>query len=395
MDSNQTTDKNWRDVPIKEVLEFKTGKLDSNAAVRDGAYPFFTCSPKTLRINSYEFDTEAVLLAGNNARGIFSVKYFSGKFNAYQRTYVITPRNPEIIDCKFAYFQISHLTQKLRQHSIGTATKFLTRKMLDNVMISLPTISEQQKIAFILSTVDDSVQKSDQIITKTQQLKKGLMQQLITRGIGHTKFKQTAVGEIPDAWEIFRLGDVAESFGGATPSTNVSDYWNGAIPFVTPTDVTNLRGGNFLTSTKKSITKAGFNSISAKCVPTGSVLVTSRATIGSCCINAIPAVTNQGFINLVCKNDLYNLFALYLVRSLKRELERLSDGSTFKELARRSARKVMIPLPPLSEQKKIASILSTLDDRIKTETQRNEELQRLKRGLANILLTGKVRVKVT
>lgn len=84
---------NRRIVQLKEVLSFRTGKLDSNAAEDGGRYPFFTCSPTTLSINTFAFDDEAILLAGNNANGVFSVKYFNGKFNAYQRTYVIVPLN--------------------------------------------------------------------------------------------------------------------------------------------------------------------------------------------------------------------------------------------------------------------------------------------------------------
>ena len=78
-------------IKIKDIVTFKTGKLDSNAAENDGKYPFFTCAQQTLRINKHAFDTECVLLAGNNAAGIFPLKYYKGKFNAYQRTYIIEP----------------------------------------------------------------------------------------------------------------------------------------------------------------------------------------------------------------------------------------------------------------------------------------------------------------
>lgn len=82
----------WRKGKLGDLVTFKTGKLDSNASVPDGDFPFFTCSQETLRTNTYSFDTECVLLAGNNANGIFPLKYFHGKFDAYQRTYVVRPR---------------------------------------------------------------------------------------------------------------------------------------------------------------------------------------------------------------------------------------------------------------------------------------------------------------
>jgi type I restriction enzyme S subunit len=213
-----------------------------------------------------------------------------------------------------------------------------------------------------------------------------------------SRYTKTENRLIPEGWRNFMLGDVAEVFGGATPSTNVADYWNGDIPFVTPSDVTDLKGSNTLKSTKKGITKAGFNSTSAACIPAGAVLLTSRATIGFCCINKIPVVTNQGFINLVCKDELCNIYALYLIRSLKRELERLSDGSTFKELARRSFRKISIVLPPLAEQHKITSILSIVDDSLQKSDEIITKTQQLKKGLMQQLLTqgiGHMRSKKT
>jgi type I restriction enzyme S subunit len=199
--------------------------------------------------------------------------------------------------------------------------------------------------------------------------------------------KRIGIGRIPEEWRTFKLGDVADIFGGATPSTKVAYYWNGEIPFVTPTDVTNLKEGNILKSTEKNITRAGFKSISAKCVPAGSVLLTSRATIGFCCINETRVVTNQGFINLICKGDLHNVYALYLLRSLKNELERLSNGSTFKELARSTFRKISVVLPPLEEQLKITTILSMVDDSIQNSDKIIAKTQQLKKGIMRQLFT--------
>jgi type I restriction enzyme, S subunit len=147
-----------RSVFLKEVLDFTTGKLNSNRAQEGGEYPFFTCSPDTLRIETYSFDTEAVLLAGNNANGVFNVKYYKGKFDAYQRTYVITPKNPAIIDCRYAYYQIRFLTKRLREYSLGTATRFLTLRMLHNLAISLPPIAEQHAISNLLGSYDNKIQ---------------------------------------------------------------------------------------------------------------------------------------------------------------------------------------------------------------------------------------------
>ncbi len=147
-------------VPMGEVATFKTGKLDSNAAVENGAYPFFTCSRDTFRTNTYSFDDEVVLLAGNNANGIYPLKYFKGKFDAYQRTYVIRPIDESKLDTRFLYFALRPQLDHLRSVSTGSATKFLTMGLLSNLEIPLPDLPTQRKIAGILSAYDDLIENN-------------------------------------------------------------------------------------------------------------------------------------------------------------------------------------------------------------------------------------------
>ena len=111
---------------LKNIALIKTGKLDSNAAVTDGAYPFFTCDPNTLKIDGWAYDTEAVLLAGNNASGNYTAKYYKGKFNAYQRTYIIESANTSLLTVRFLAFAITEQLRLLKSMSSGSTTKFLT-----------------------------------------------------------------------------------------------------------------------------------------------------------------------------------------------------------------------------------------------------------------------------
>lgn len=164
----------FRKVKLCEILSFKTGKLDSNAAVDKGCYPFFTCSPVTLSINTYAFNTEAVLLAGNNANGVFSVKYHNGKFNAYQRTYVITPLNNSEVNVKWLYFRIKYVASELQSMSVGTATKFLTKKILDAFEIELPTFEEQTYQAKILWGLQDKLANNEAINQTLEQMAQAL-----------------------------------------------------------------------------------------------------------------------------------------------------------------------------------------------------------------------------
>jgi type I restriction enzyme S subunit len=125
----------------------------------------------------------------------------------------------------------------------------------------------------------------------------------------------------------------------------------------------------------------------------GSILLTSRATIGECAINSVPMATNQGFASLVCKDKAHNWFIYFYISLTKDELQRLAGGSTFREVSKRSIRAIRIPLPPLPEQKRIAEILSAIDEKIDSAFAYREKLEALKKGLMQALLSGKVRVK--
>ncbi len=170
----------WEVKKFEDLILFKTGKLNSNAAVDDGEYPFFTCSQETFRTDSYAFDQEAILLAGNNAAGKYSVKHYIGKFNAYQRTYVITIKDKKILDYRYFDEVLKDKLEELRNRSFGSTTKFLTLKLLESLEMKVPPIEEQREIAEILSSIDEKILTNKKLKEKLTLLKKGLMQDLLS-----------------------------------------------------------------------------------------------------------------------------------------------------------------------------------------------------------------------
>ena len=139
--------------PLGDLVEVRTGKLNVNAAVEDGEYPFFTCSRDVYRIDNYAFDCEAILLAGNNASGDFNVKHYEGKFNAYQRTYVITVNEEQRILYRYLYFQLLKSLKELKKSSVGTGTKFLKLAMIKGLRIGLPPVDIQVSILRVLEEI--------------------------------------------------------------------------------------------------------------------------------------------------------------------------------------------------------------------------------------------------
>ena len=148
-----------------EVCNIKTGKLNANAAVKDGSYPFFTCSKEVFQIDNYAFDCEAVILNGNNATGNFDVKYYNGKFNAYQRTYVITIKNnytPKMTYAILKYILNNSLID-LKQKSIGGLTKYLG--MITSIKLPLPPLETQNQIVARIEKEQALVNANKELIT--------------------------------------------------------------------------------------------------------------------------------------------------------------------------------------------------------------------------------------
>ena len=160
----------WNDVFITT-----TGKLDSNASVEKGAYPFFTCSKELLRIDTYAFDQEALLLAGNNAAGKYDVKYYAGKFNAYQRTYVLSLK--ENWSYRLFQYQLEDKLEYLQQQSLGGLTKYLTLKILGELEFVIPPEELQSEFEIFVTQVTKSKVAVQKALDETQILFDSLMQE--------------------------------------------------------------------------------------------------------------------------------------------------------------------------------------------------------------------------
>ena len=254
---------------------------------------------------------------------------------------------------------------------------------INRVRIPLPPVLEQRKIAAILSSVDDAIEKTQAVIDQARIVKRGLMQELFTRGV--------PAPDSPEGWMPAAFGDVAAVVGGGTPKRSEPTFWDGNLPWATPTDVTGLTG-RIIAQTASSITEAGLVSSSATLLPPNSLLMTTRATIGACAVNRVAMATNQGFQSLVPKPGTCVDFLYYLVQYHVRGLEQLAAGSTFLELSKRTVRGFRVLMPPLPEQRKIAAFLSSVDEIIEKNQAVMDRLQVVKSGLMPALLTGELRV---
>ena len=192
--------------------------------------------------------------------------------------------------------------------------------------------------------------------------------------------------EFEGEWEKCKLGDVAMVVGGGTPDTNNHKYWNGDIQWFTPSEIGRDK---YVTNSLRTISEEGLNKSSAKLLPIGTILLSSRATVGECSINKVECTTNQGFQSLIPKEYFSKEFVFYLMQTKRKELIRKSCGSTFLEISANEVRKIKIAVPTSKEQEKISKLLALLDERISTQNKIIEDLKKLKSAISKYLFERK------
>jgi len=313
------------------------------------------------------------------------------------------------------YFNSPKVKNRMESFSRGTTIKGITQSNLKRILIPLPPLAEQQKIAEILGTVDEAIEKVDKTIEKTERLKKGLMQELLTKGIpvgrqyvvggrqgkedgrryvvggrqGKEKreFKDTKIGRIPNEWEVVKLGNkkLFEITMGSSPPSSTYNSKKIGVSFLQG----NAEFGEKFPNPIK------YCSAPQKITDKGSVLISVRAPVGDINMADQEYCIGRGVASVQLKKDSFNSdFLFYFLKFSKRRFERYSLGSTFKAIRRKEVDNFKVFKPNISEQKKIVEILSTVDKKIDMEKKRKEKLERTKKGLMQDLLTGRKRVKV-
>ncbi|GAA8144797.1 restriction endonuclease subunit S [Helicobacter pylori] len=194
----------------------------------------------------------------------------------------------------------------------------------------------------------------------------------------------------PSNWQKVRLGDIAEIIGGDTPSTQITSFWNGSINWFTATEIGITK---YVYKSQRTITPLGLKKSSAKLLPIGTILLTSRASIGDCAILKVVATTNQDFQSLIPLEKINNEFLYYLTLTLKNKLLKLASGSIFLGVSPNKIKNLLIPLPPLNEQIAIANVLSDLDHYLYSLDALILKKESVKKALSFELLSQRKRLK--
>ncbi|WP_133510148.1 restriction endonuclease subunit S [Candidatus Thiosymbion oneisti] len=310
------------------------------------------------------------------------------------------PKDSSAVDTRYFYQGLQHwnLLENVDQAVKGAT---LNKEKLSLIEGIFPEYPEQQKIASILTSVDDVIEKTEAQISKLQDLKQGMMQELLTKGIGHTEFKPAPkwrVGEFPEqkvipaTWELVDILSVAKLESGHTPSRNNPDYWNGNVQWLSLHDTKQL-SERVIRKTAYTITEDGLANSSARLLQEGTVAFSRTASVGHCVILGCEMATSQDFANYVCGNRLHNGFLMQMFRWMQHVWQGLAGGSTHQTIYMPDFKQLQILLPPLEEQRKITAIANGIDDAVEATVKRLQPVKSLKRALMQDLLTGRVRVK--
>lgn len=308
------------------------------------------------------------------------------------------------INKKYIYYVLKTNTvlEYFNKELTGTTIKNLSLSTLRNTPIPLPNIREQEKIALILSTVDEQIDNVEALIKKNKELKKGLMQTLLTKGIGHIKFKKTEIGEIPEEWEVIKFDNIISfltdyeangSFSSIKENVNIFDEPNYAY-FVRATD---LEKKDYINSVKY-VDKESYKFLSKTSLNGGELLIAKRGQIGK--VYLMPNLDKKATLapNLYLikldnekANNKYVYY--YFISSIgQKRLISNSASTTLGAIYKDDVKKIKMVLPSIKEQEKIVLILSEIDEKIDGYENRREKLEELKKGLMQQLLTGKIRV---
>ena len=270
----------------------------------------------------------------------------------------------------------------------STRTRMYFRRLCE-FTIPIPSITEQQKIAEILAICDRMIELKQSKIDELNKLKQVCLLEMFPQK-GQTIPKRRFPG-FSAPWEQRKLGELADIVGGGTPSTDVSDFWDGDIDWYAPAEIAEQI---YLTSSQRKITEEGYNHSSAKMLPIGTVLFTSRAGIGKTAILTRKGCTNQGFQSIVPhKGELDSYFIFSRTEELKQYGETVGAGSTFVEVSGKQMANMELMMPKtMAEQKIIGQYFANLDRLIILHQRELAEVGKYKKALMQLLLTGLVRV---
>lgn len=370
---------NWEESDMVEwkklgdLCNITTGRLNANQKDENGFYPFFTCDATPYKINKYAFDTEAILLSGNGSQ-VGHLNYYKGKFNAYQRTYVLDDFKGIQLFYLFHYLKCTIRPYIMKSAKKG-AVPYITLPMLTEFEIPIPSKSEQERIVSILDTFTSSISNLKEQIKKRRKQYEYYRDQLLDL-------------EGKEGVQMKTLKDLFETRNGYTPSTKNEEFWtDGVIPWFKMEDIRD--NGRILTDSNLHITS---KAIKGKGLfKANSIILATSATIGEHALILVDHLCNQRFTNFYPKKEFENLinmkFYYYYMFIVDEWCKQHTHQGGFASVDMEGLYKLEIPLPSSAEQLRIVTILDQFEASIANLEAQLKEREKQYEYYRNQLLT--------
>lgn len=252
-------------------------------------------------------------------------------------------RGKENVDKDFLYYLTKTKINNLKSSSHGSVFDTITRATFDNIIISLPSLPTQQKIANILSSLDDKIEVNRRINEQLEELAQALFKSWFVdfEPFKDGEFVQSELGMIPKGWKVGKFTDIVEIKGGGTPKTDIAEYWNGDIPFFTPKDINDV----FCIETEKNITDLGLSKCSSRLYSKNTVFITARGTVGKICMAGRDMAMNQTCYALLGKENYGQHFIYMQTINIVERMKKKANGAVFSAITTRDfdSEKIVIP----------------------------------------------------
>ena len=373
---------------IENHVRITTGSKNTQDRKDDGEYPFFVRSQTVERIDSYSYEGEAVLTAGDGVGTGKVFHYIQGKFDAHQRVYRMSDFSRRINGFYFYLYFSNHFYSRIMQMTAKSSVDSVRREMIAKMLIPLPEIEEQIVIAEVLSDAGALIESLEELIEKKSQIKQGAMQELLTG-------KKRLPG-FSEEWQVKTWGDVILSCSsGATPYRGRPEFYNGSIKWITSGELNYC----VINDTIEHISKDAVERTNLKVHPVGTFLMAitgleAAGTRGSCGIVGSPAATNQSCMAIYPSSELLTEYLYHYYVKFGDELAlKYCQGTKQQSYTAQLIRILPITLPPTTEeQKAISDLLSDLDTELTTLEIKLTKARQIKQGMMQELLTGKIRL---
>lgn len=380
----------WKEAPVKDLVKIETGSRNTEDKNDDGQYPFFVRSQTVERIDSFHYDCEAVLTAGDGVGTGKVFHYINGKFDAHQRVYVMSQFKQEVLGKYFYYWFSKNFYAEVAKYTAKSSVDSVRRQMIAGMVISLPSVEEQEKIVGVLSDVDTLITDLQKLIRKKKDIRQGTMQMLVTG--------KKRLDGFDGEWVKINLSKNSKlkariGWQGLTTAEYLDE---GYSYLITGTD---FKDGQIDWNGCHYVDYNRYEQDPNIQVSNGDLLLTKDGTIGKVAYVADltrPATLNSGVFLVKPITDAYIAhFMFYVLESsvFKDFLQQLSAGSTINHLYQKDLVKFDLYVPPTKEeQEAIAGILFDMDSDIHRLEKKLSKYQKIKQGMMEELLTGKVRL---